>query len=334
MKNIYLFSIIISSLPFIGHAQSETDDKDKVVFIEILKENPEDLSFLSLNIPLWHLAGSKINTSLLDLKGDISYNGKGKLNGGLNYKYGLGDKIAPDTYEFTENLSKGLVMSVNKAPHAQELQLYTTYFFAEKIEDVDETIKLKQVGNTNYVTSIKTKQLVRTGINLGYSQGFTWYNMNNVNISVEPVGFPNEQRDVSMESMSTIQDYKFLKLGICRTKGVNTKINAEGYGERSSAWMTISNFNLIYALQNDFDDVYVGTENTDGGGLVIELVEYSMNESNAKLPIGFEFTRKHLYKGSIMSVEYGVKYLPGLLKNINLMVNLGVSFNFDFFKKK
>lgn len=343
MKNSQLFKVVLLCCLFspIAFAQEDEEDEDgnpkakeNIVYIDKLEENPQDLSFFVIQLPIWHLAGSKINTSILDLKGDISYIGKSRFNSGLSYKYGMGDKIAPDTYEFTDNLNKGLIMSVNEVPKSQELELRGTFYFAENLRDIDETIKLKQVGNVNYVTTIKTKELVRTGINFSYSQGFTWYNMNNVELKFRPLASPTEQNErlFSDISMSTIQDYKFIKFGVSRSKAVSLKINAKGYGDKEVRRISVKNFNVIYAVQNKFDDVFVGTENTNNN--TVELVRYSMDSWNQKLPFGFEFTGREVYKKSFVAFDYGIKYLPGLLKNINLMVTFGVSLNFDLIGNK
>lgn len=326
------FTCIASNLSF---AQTETlgvkARNGNIVMIDILEENPAELSVLCFELPIWHLAGSKINTSLLDLRTNLFYAGKGKLNGEISYKYGLGDQVFPETFENLEYVYQPMVFSVNKVPHSQDISLLGTYFFKEAVEPVEERIRLKTEGNVVTVTDVKTKQLTRTGFNLGYSQGFTWYNMNNMSLNVSPIGFEDQMREVQFQSMSTVQEYKFIKLGISRTKAVNLKLNAEGYGERESSHISISNFNLICAVQNKFDDVYVGEPNTSTN--LLEVAKHTIDDGNKKLPIGFEFTHREIYKKSFFSFEYGVKYLPGMLKNINLMVTLGISVSFDFLRK-
>ncbi|TNF45899.1 MAG: hypothetical protein EP305_12725 [Bacteroidetes bacterium] len=336
MKKVILTAVLTAiSVSNIIFSQDEVmSSNENIVIIDKVAEKPENLSLLVWQIPLWHMAGSKINSSLLDLKTTIAYVGKGNLNYGISYKYGLGDHIFPENNEFTDVLSNELVMSKFKVPHAQELNVYGTYFFNSSMKEVEQTLRLKQVGQTVYVTSVPAMQQVKMGVNLGYAQGFTWYNMNKIDLSVSPrIDSPEIIEQVSMQSMSTVQEYKFLKAGISISKAVNIKVNAQGYGERRASWVSVDNFNVIAALQNDFDDVYVGRVNTDGGGLTVMLVEYTMDAYNKKLPIGFEYTHHMYSKGSAWSYEYGIKYLPGLVKNLNFMATLGVSLNIDFLKK-
>jgi hypothetical protein len=223
-------------------------------------------------------------------------------------------------------------MSIYNPDRAQDFSAQATFFIAEKNKDVEERIRLKTEGKVVTVTDVKTKQLIKTGINLGYSQGFTWYNMNNMNLAVQALDNANDQQTVSFNSMSSMQNYKFLKLGLNITKSVGLKLNAEGYGERESRNISVLNFNVIYALQNQFDDVYVGRYNTDNNE--VQLMKYTMDGLNAKLPFGVELNYKEFIKKSAFSYEIGVKYLPGLIKQINLMATFGLSVNIDFFRKR
>ena len=337
MKKIAVV-LFLGTLTGSAFAQSESQTlgvkarNGNVVMIDMLEEAPEKVSFLALQLPIWHLSGSRINTSLLDLKGSLSYVGKGKVNGEVSYKYGLGDQILPESNERMDYPNNDMVMSIYNPDRAQDFSATGTFFVSEKLKDVEERIRLKTEGKVVTVTDVKTKQLVKTGINIGYSQGFTWYNMNNMELNVASIDNPNDQQVVSFNSMSSMQNYKFIKLGLNITKSVGLKLNAEGYGERESRNISVMNFNVIYALQNEFDDVYVGRYNTDNNE--VELMKYTMDGLNTKLPFGFEFTYKEFVKKSAFSYEIGVKYLPGLMSQINLMATFGLSVNIDFFRKK
>lgn len=337
MKKNFLFSVFsVCLLTNLAFAQDETvSSGDEVVIIDKVAEKPEDLNLLVLQIPFWHIAASKINTSIYDMKTQLNYVGKGNLNFGVSYKMGFGDRIFPETNESDINvLSNDLVMSQYKTQSSREFNLGATYFFQTSFKEVDQTFRLKQVGQTVYVTSLPVKQQVKMGVNVGYSQGFTWYNMNGIKLSASPQDYsPETIEEISMKSMSTFQEYKFIKLGLNITKSVNTKINAQGYGTRRASWISVDNFNLIVAVQNEFEDVYVGRLNMDMYVPYVALVKYSIDDYNKKLPFGFEYTHQMYSKRSPFSFEYGVKYLPGLMKNFNLMATFGFSFNIDFFKK-
>jgi hypothetical protein len=303
--------------------------KDKqTVMITSMEEKPEDLRFLTLELPIWHLTGSMVNFSLYDAKGTFAYNGSGKLNGGLSYNLKLGDRILPETYERTDYVYQNMIMSKFNAPSAQSLDVYGTYFFKDEMKKVTETITLKRVGNVIYVTNVETDEYTRMGLTLGYNQGFTWYNMNNMDIVlVDPN--TNTNQTFNYSSMSTVQTHKMIKAGITISKAVNLKVNVEEYGTRTSAHLKTNTFSLIYAIQNDFDDVLVGVPNTSSNE--IQFLEYAFSDENARLPIGFEYKHKEHPKGWL-SYEYGVGYYPGLMKKINIGVHFGISLQIDMLK--
>lgn len=326
MRNIIVFgaSVLISLSSF---AQKDQE----VVYFTELEEKPKDLSVLSLELPIWHLTGSQVNFSLYDLKTSLTYLGGSKINGGATFNWKIGDRILPDTYEGLEYVNNNMVMSQNESVRAQSLNVWGTYFFKESLEPVTETIRLKKVGNTIYVTNVDTKAFKRMGFNLGYTQGYTWYNLNNMSISVAREETPTAIETVSENSQSTMQDYKHIKAGITFTKAVNMKVNVKDYGVRKSNHITMNSFNVIYAIQNDFDDVYWGRYNTYTNE--VEYLPYLFTDDNKKLPIGFEYTHKSMDSGWF-SYEYGVGYYPGLLKKINIGVHFGVSVSFNFMKKR
>lgn len=326
MRKIF-FTIAISVTASLSFSQKN----EEVVFISNLVEKPKELSILSLELPIWHLTGSMVNFSLYDLKSSLTYVGSGKINGGATFNWKVGDKIMPETYERIEYVNHNMVMSKYNASAAQSLDVWGTYFFKESIEPTEQTIRLKKVGNTIYVTNVDTKEYKRTGLTLGYSQGFSWYNMNNMNLSVASIATPDITETIDMNSMSTVRDFKEIKAGVTITKAVNFKVDVDGYGTKKGAHLTMNTFNAIFAVQNDFDNVLVGRINTSSNQ--VEFSEYSLTDDNKKLPIGFEWRHKTLTK-SWFSYEYGVGYYPGLLKKINIGVHFGASVNIDFLRNK
>lgn len=296
-----------------------------------LVEKPKELSILSLELPIWHLTGSPVNTSLYDLKASLTYAGSGKINGGASFNWKIGDRIMPDTYERIDYVNHSYVISKFNSARAQSLDVWATYFIKESLEPTTQTIRLKRVGNTIYVTNVDTKEYKRTGVTLGYNQGFTWYNVNNLDLSVASIATPAVTETVNMNSMSTTRVFKEIKAGVTITKAVNFKVDVDGYGEKKGSHITMNTFSAIFAVQNDFEDLLVGQINTESNE--VEFSEYLFSDDNKRLPIGFEWRHKSLTKGWF-SYEYGVGYYPGLLKKINLGVHFGASVNIDFLRKK
>lgn len=321
---------LIALLVLSSQALTFGQKSKEIVYISEMKEDPKGLSLLSLEIPIWHLFGSKINTSFYDLKTSFSYVGTGKVNGGATFNMRLGDRTTPGTYERTDYVYQNMVMSQYETAPAQSFEMWGAYFFTEKMKKKQVAITVEKVGNIIYYTNVDANQLTKIGLNLGYKQGFTWYNMNNTPMLVSAPETPTVTESVSFGSMSTVQNYKLLKTGITITQATNVKVTLEEYGERKSDNLVVNSFNVLFALQNDFENVLVGR--TDNNANELEFLPFNFSEDNKRLPIGFEFTRK-IYGKSLFTYEYGIGYYPGLMKNFNLGVNFGVSLNFDFLRK-
>lgn len=88
--------------------------------------------------------------------------------------------------------------------------------------------------------------------------------------------------------------------------------------------------NLIVAVQNQFDDVYVGSydPNASSNG-TIYFERYKLAESNKRLGVGVEFYQRYFTKRFPISIEYKISYLPGMLKNVNFALNVGASLQID-----
>lgn len=338
MKNniYYLISTIICLIIVnFTYSQKFENGPDKITLTyNKVYDAPEKLSIFSISLPFYHGSFSKMNFSLYDLKGGIQYVGKGKLNGGLSYKLGLVDKLLPKTEETNDVVRQNHVMSVFDPGHAQEFDVYATYFFLEKEKKVNTPFTLKTEGGyyyrTTYYSKVETKAIFKHGINLGYSQGFTWYNMNNTDLKL--YNRPNDIiKEVNLQSMSSVQHYKFIKLGYQHQRIVNAKMKFEKYGVRGAQQIIVTGANLIYALQNDFDDVYLGDYQPNNGDKVF-YEQYEIDQSNKFLNVGLEVYQRFYFKRNLVSFDYRIGYLPGMMNNLNVMLNVGVNFQIDFFR--
>lgn len=334
-NNIYYLISALLCLTIVNKANAqaeETPNRITLMYSEVY-DAPEELSLFSINLPLYHGSFSKLNFSLYDLNGRIHYVGKGKINGGIAYRLGLADKLLPKTEETNEIVRQNHVMSIFDPEHAQNFDAYATYFFLEKEKNVNTNFTLKTEGHyyrTTYYSKVRTKAIFKHGINLGYSQGFTWYNMNNTDLKL--YNRPNDiTKEVNLQSMSTVQHYSFIKLGYQRQRIVNAKMKFEKYGVRGVQQIIVTGANLIYALQNDFDDVYLGDYQPNNGDKVY-YERYEVDPSNKFLNVGIEFYQRFIFKRNLLSFEYRAGYLPGMMNNLNFMFNVGVNFQIDFFR--
>jgi len=320
-KSVLLAVLLGLSASDISFGQSDSD----FIVITSKKEDPKALNIIALEIPIWHMNGSLVNSSLYNIKTSLSYVGAGKVNGGATFNWRVFDRIYPSSYDDSDYGIHEMMVSKFKAPAAQSLDVWVAYFFKEKLVPTKERVQLKRAGNTTYYTNVDTKAYKRTGVELGYSQGFTWYNMNNMRVAVEE---PNSgsKRFFESNSQTTVQTFKVLKVGLIFTKAVNVNLEVEGYGTKRSGYVNQNSFNLLFAVQNRFDDVLVGYPNTSNNSL--EFTRYNFSDDNKRLPLGFEYKFKKYSKGWF-SYEAGAGYYPGLLKKINLGVFAGVSIQID-----
>lgn len=304
-----------------------------VVYYRLIYDKPQEIKMMSLMLPLWNLAGSKINSSIYDLNTSLLYTDT-KFQGLVRYKMGLGDKIAPETYEGAYP-NHPLMFSINEVPKSQEFSAIGTYFLEGEDVIEEQRVKLKREGNVETVTDIPVSAYKSMGINLGYSQGFTWYNMNNTNVNAVLRDDASEQT-YKLASMSTIQNYKFVKIGATFLKTVDMKAEFDGYGIRDIGIVKTTWVNVIGAVQNQFDDVYVpvsgGADNDLSSSQTVYVTKANINDHNKKLAVGFEFGQRYSFKRSFFSFEYGVKYLPGLMNNLNFMIDLGLNININFLR--
>lgn len=312
-------------------------DPEPLVY-KVVRDKPEHLRFATILLPLWHLAGSKINSSLYDANFGAFYH-EGNIQAMVRYKYGLGDKIAPDSYEFGSYPNHPLIFSIYEPGKAQELNAVGTYFFNSRKTTENIFMTVRSSKGFRRSTTVPATMLHKVGVNLGYAQGFTWYNMNNTDLNVELHDSENDIRQYNLMSMSSVQNYKFIKAGLTFTKGYDITYDFEGYGKYTDADMKTTWVNLIVAVQNDFDDVYAPVAYTTQDNYYnsydqnIYVADGSINHLNKKLPIGIEVGHRYLTRSSGFGYEAAVKYLPGMMNNINFMVEVGVSYGFNFFGK-
>lgn len=342
MKSIFTLALVLTASIAFGQEDLKLSNKagdERTISYSVISDSPRDLQLAALTIPIWNGTASTLNSSLYDANFTGLYHGL-KFQVAARYKLGVGDKLLPDSYEFSDYPNQDHIYSVNKASKAQDFSLLTTYFFNLAESKGEARIHLRTSGNTSYVTDVPVTYLKKIGFNVGYSQGFTWYNMNKMDLSAEFLEVPGDVRSFSLASMSSMQTYKFIKTGLTFTKAFDFAGNFEGYGKRKNAEIKTTYFNLLFAVQNDFDDVYAPVAATTQENYYYSSVNEryvsraSIDKQNKKLGIGAEFGQNFMSKQSGVSFGYAVKYTPGFVGNINFVLELGVGYTFNFLSKR
>lgn len=305
----------------------------QVVNVEILKDDIKGLNFFKVRLPLWELSGSKMNTSIYDANAGLFLHLGDKFIFTADYSYGLLDRIAPDTEDDLEYINNDNMTSVNKNTHATYGGGSVTWFFKEKATEESIQVNLKQSksrsANAVHYVMVPGTILKRWGLKLGYTQGITWYCMNDMAVNMKPYDDPdrNMQSFIS-NSNSTMMKYGNLSLGISIAKSTNIWIDAEGYGIRGNSDIGITTFDILFAVQNELDDVYatIGTTAPMNGlgNQTLVYQRFNINDYNKKLRFGFNFGYRYIPFDSIFSFTFDAGYAPGLLNNINAYVKAGI----------
>ncbi|MGV3611022.1 MAG: hypothetical protein ACO1N0_08740 [Fluviicola sp.] len=343
MKNLKLMLLFLATgnsvfaqEPDLGKLSAESK-AGNTVYYSVIKDSPKGMKYAGISIPIWNLTGSFLNNSIYDLTTNGMFLND-KFQASVRYKIGLGDKLAPDTYEFMDYPNHDYIMSQYKANKNQYLALSASYFVKSKELTETITVRLKSSGKVTTVTKVPGTVIKKLGVTLGYEQGFTWYNMNNKEIVVEMRDEPGVQKTFNLNSQSTVQTFKYVKVGLNWTKTHFFKGKFEEFGDRSDSGIKTTWFNVIIAAQNKFDDVYAPVPSPENyyttGSQNIRLSPATMDALNQKLPVGIEFGQRYSMFRSGISMDYNVRYLPGLMKTINFMLEVGASYNIGFIKNK
>jgi hypothetical protein len=315
----FLIAVFLTASCFIN-AQSSDDP----VKIEVLKDNPEDINFIRLGIPLWHLNLNNYNLSAYDLNfsfisqlGDIFY-----FQG--SYNYSLLDRLSPDL-QSGENSSMASAVSIYEDTRANELALEGTYFFKKLLTRKDMRIKLKShsTGNVTVetVTYVPGNESKRYGLRLGWCKGITWYGMDSQNIT----GTDSQGKEFEMDfqDKSTMMQYSNLRIGFCRSIQTNLHVNAQGYGYRHTSGMTYLYGDVVLALSNQLDDV-LGAYYFDGqGAMYYRPFEIDSHVERSK--IGFAIGYRDIPISSVTGFMVEAGAFPGVKGEGNGYLKIGIS---------
>ena len=307
--------------------------EDQPLGFSYVYQKPEKFAMLPINIPLMHFTLGKTNTSLYDVKPSIYYLGAGRVNGGISFRYGLGDKVMPKTLEKERIIRDDHMMSVNKPGKSMDFSAQATVFLKEAKKSKIVSLSLSESRTTSYYTKVEVDVLVKHGLTIGYNQGHSWYNMNNQEIDlVHPA--TNMETTVKFNSMSSVQEFKIIKFGYQHTRTINSMFEVEKYGERAKSSIVVTGVNFMYALTNKFDDVLVGKYiQNDGGDGKMHYAQFNFASTNALINFGGEFYQQYYIKHSPISLEYRIALLPGLKGILNYALSIGGNIQIDALRK-
>jgi hypothetical protein len=289
--------------------------------ISLIYDKPEELRILAFDIPT--LTGVKVSgmeMSIFDLKIGLNYIGKGKLNGGLSQKFTLFSLPNNQDIDF-ESLGP-----YEPIKFSNEYEGYLNYFFVENTDIKKQTVLVCQDLRYEYFANINAHRINKFGLSLGVIGGKMKYDLGKLKMNLTSYNNPTTSLNEEFFRQHTNQNYLFLKAGVAYNKLTDFVVDSEKFGKKIGTESWLFSANLLFAVQNKFQDVILGGFNPTR--YVIE------NEFVKKNPIGFEIGAKKSTRGNTFSFDSRLRYQPGLSGRFGLMFLASVSYQIDFFHLK
>jgi hypothetical protein len=340
LKKILFLTLvgIISSTTL--YAQEDEDGekkKENLVHGEIEDNQTFNLNVVRVFLPLWCASFSPYNNSIFDLKGGLFLDFD-KFNIEADYTYMLADRLFPDWGYNDQYHSKSILLSKFKTQSTNYIRGNTTYYFSSKDLTVPYKLKLKSHGNVDYVTYVDAIMTQRFGLRLGYEKGVAFYGLNNVKLNGFNVIEPERGvEEFKYAHQSTMMEYTHLNIGFSISKTYNLRVNFKEYGRKNDSYMSVVNFDLIFALKNKLDNVYATYETKQGiysqnytnfsSTNVNFMSEYNINDYSKKLPFGARISYRWIPFNGTFSLGAEAGYNPGLLNQINLYGKFNIQFS-------
>lgn len=291
--------------------------------ISLIYDKPEELRILAFDIPIYSSKISGIETSPFELRLGMNYIGKGKINGGFSQKFSLKSFIRD------QNIIKDLQSLGPYEPikYSNEYEGYLNYFFVEKTAIKKQSVLVCEDLNYNYLAILNVHRINKFGLSLGVIGGKTKYDLGNLKMNLTSYNTPITSLNEEFFRQHTNQNYLFLKVGVAYNKLTNFIVDSEKYGKKFGTESWLLSGNLLFAVQNKFQDV-IAVGFGSPSRYVIE------NEFVKKIPLGFEIGAKKSTRGNSGSLDTRLRYQPGLSGKFELMFLVSISYQIDFFHLK
>lgn len=245
-----------------------------------LLDDPNDINLFRVRIPIWVIQPGTANFSVYAAHFGADWQLGNKFSLNATYNLLVGDKMFPETQMDLEYISQPVVASQFKDQPSRYFHLEGTYFFKEDLKDSEESIVLNTTNRVRYYIYVPAKVLKRTGLRFGFRKGFMWYHTNGSYKFKTANGVVFDSPD-----QSTYLNYSQIRVGISRAKTTNLHVNLDGYGYRSAAGTGMWYADVIFAIQQRFDDVNF-YRRSEGSNIV--YTPYEIDQYNDKQKVGFE----------------------------------------------
>jgi hypothetical protein len=293
--------------------------------IKVLYDDPEELRILAFEIPIYTMKFSNMENCWYEMRLGMSYLGKGRINGGFYHKTSF---KSMNLGRF-DDLSKVDVYPVEPRRFSNEYEGYLNIFLHEDLDEKKVGVIVNQKKNVLSYAEVDAHTLQKIGLSVGVIGGNLKYDLDKMNLNLVSFDQPTTTINESFFRQFTIQNYFILKAGGVFNRLIDLDIHTSQYGKKngSSSWLLSAN--LLFALKNNFQDVYVN--NNSSNNPTRYIIDNSLMKKN---PIGFELGAKYAIKGNAASIDARYRYHPGFSKMFSSMLLVTVSYQIDFFHLK
>lgn len=242
------------------------------------------------------------------------------MNGGFSQNFTL--KSLPNVQDIdSESLGP-----YDPIKFSNDYEGYLNYFFVEKTGIKKQSVLLCDDTRYEYYTNLNVHRINKFGLSFGVIGGKMKYDLGKLKMNLTSYTTPITLLNEDFFRQHTNQNYLFLKAGVAFNKLTDFVVYSEKYGKRIGTESWLFSANLLFAVQNKFQDVILG-----GFSPTRYVIE---NEFVKKNPIGFEIGAKKSTRGNTFSFDSRLRYHPGLSGINGLMFLASVSYQIDFFHLK
>lgn len=283
--------------------------------------------FVALDLHLFSVDIEKYNTSLKTGGGLKGMFGKVYFEGGFELDYAQG--LAHEMFSSGQgNSGKGESLLKDQMSRNAFGTVGFAFIDRKRQNDVHVTVKSVKKGDSyvNYYIDTDASDNLKYNAEIGYTQGFTWYNLDELEITGKNL-ITNEVETFTGGALHTYMNYGFVSVGVSRTVFYDVELKYKGKLHSNKGFSRIYSA-LLISTQMTFEDILLNTDNYSGS--TIEQMPYHIDSYLKKNPVGFKVGYAYESLGKVglgCTVETGV--IPGtggIGRNFYLSVGTRLSF--------
>jgi len=289
------------------------------------RNDPNNMKNFSLKfVPLEFDIYSFNNSMGLSIGGEYEFKNLFAL--GVDYYFAYSDQWGYVSPFKKRNLTEPSDYSTS---NATDLSIYARFIVNSKNKEVIEEVYLKSDRGVKYVTKIPVKRLQQIGIRLSYSMNSFFANCDNSsNYTLEgkAVNLPGNQEYILIRDAGAMMTNQVLTFGVSRIRKMDlTALFNKGYGEKKVNYRNELYFDIMYAVNQNFENIYLPYDTASN----VIAVEYEVNEKTKRSALGFRVGYRHTSLqtwGFNYNIESGFRPGPGDLgRNFFLTFGLGIN---------